>query len=86
MAQQPKEEKDVQMERVYCLHYRMGNRPPTQKNFNFSGDLKEAAKRARAHCETMQYVYIYTSPFIVDLDHQEKIKAADPGHSFEERH
>lgn len=82
----PLKEEGVQEDRVYCLYYRAGNRQPAEKHFRFKGDLKAASERARAHCQLMQYVYIYTVPFIVDLDHQEKVKSADPGANFEERH
>lgn len=67
--------------RTYRLTYRLGNRTPTEKFFEFNGDLKAATERAREHCERMKYVYIYTSPLIVDLDYQEDAKDKDP--SFE---
>lgn len=67
--------------RTYRLTYRLGNKAPTEKFFEFNGDLKAATERARLHCERMHYVYIYTSPLIVDLTHQEIVKEKDP--SFE---
>ncbi len=57
-----------QLERVYRLTYRFGNQAPTSKQFRFKGNLEEATTRARKHCKTMGYVYIFTSPFVVDLD------------------
>lgn len=66
-----------QLERVYRLTYRFGNQAPTSKQFRFKGNLEEATTRARKHCKTMGYVYIFTSPFVVDLDHQEESKLKD---------
>lgn len=66
-----------ELERIYRLTYRFGNQTPSEKQFKFKGNLEAATERARAHCKTMGYIYIFTSPFIVDLDHQEASKLKD---------
>ena len=63
---------EVAIEREFKLTYRDGYKPPQEKIFRFAGDLKAATERARKHCVLMGYVYIYTAPFVVDLDAQEK--------------
>lgn len=59
--------------RVFRLQYRQGNEIK-EKHFNFSGPLQEAILRGRDHCEKMGYRFILVRPFIVDLEHQEKLK------------
>lgn len=60
--------------RVYILHFRQGNMLQ-KKHFNFCGPLREAVMRAREHCDKMGYRHVWTRPFVVDLEHQEKLKA-----------
>lgn len=61
-------------ERIYTLHFRQGNLVQ-QKHFNFRGPLAEAVIRAREHCQKMGSRFIWCRPFVVDLDHQENLKA-----------
>lgn len=70
-------------DRAYILEFRHKNRfglaqgRTKQKVFWFDGNLKEASSRVRIHCERMDYIFIYCSPFIVDLEAQEELKARD---------
>ena len=66
-------------ERDYILYYRKGNEVLT-KHFLFKGPLKDAIKRGRDHCVNMGYTCMFVRPFIVDLEHQEKLK----GDSYED--
>lgn len=75
-----KAEKESVEKRTYRLTYRYGNRTPSEKFFEFNGDLKAATERAKKHCSALGYIYIYTSPLIVDLDHQENSKKEDPAY------
>lgn len=63
-------------ERIYILHFRQGNQVQI-KHFNFTGNLKDAAERAKIHCERMGYRFIFVRPFVVDLDHQESMKNSE---------
>ena len=64
----------VERERVYILYYRKGNEVLT-KHFLFRGPLKDAIARGRSHCAAMGYSCMFVRPFIVDLEHQEKLKS-----------
>jgi hypothetical protein len=59
--------------RLFTLHYRQGA-VMKQKNFPYTGNLKQAMDRAREHCKVMGIRFVLVNPLIVDLEYQEKIK------------
>jgi hypothetical protein len=63
---------DISIDREYALHYRHGNNPNCQKNFQFKGTFREAMARARTHCDKMGYRFILLRPAISDLESDEK--------------
>lgn len=67
--------------RTYYMLYRTGNSGAIQKFFEFCGNLRDATLRAKAHCGTMEFVFLMCRPHIVDLDHQEACKLKDPSFS-----
>lgn len=59
--------------RLFTLTYRQGINPhPMMKNFEFIGDIHDAVRRAKRHCEVMNMVFIRVTPFIADLDFEER--------------
>lgn len=64
--------------RYYEMSFRYGNIPHLTKVFPFPGGLRDATLRAQQHCLKMNYRHIWTRPFIVDLDAQEKLKDKYP--------
>lgn len=66
-------EKDL---RYYRLVFFQGTRQD-EKIFPFKGGQSDAILRGRLHCERMGYRFGIVRPAIVDLDHQENLKASD---------
>ena len=58
---------------MYILYYRQGSNPHPQFLFFFhsSTDMKVISERAKRHCDTMSYRFVYVRPAIVDLDKAE---------------
>lgn len=60
--------------RLYIMYYRHGMNPQLSKGFYLNGTMEEAMLRARRHCTVMGYRYIFTRPWICDLDAEEAYK------------
>lgn len=65
--------KGIPEERVYTLSYTHNGQVCT-KHFKHVGDLRSAIVRGREHVSRMKYKsFMFVAPFIVDLDHQERL-------------
>lgn len=62
---------EVLEERSYQLDYKSGQKV-WHKYFKLRGNLPDAIRRGRLHCERMGYWFVNVSPHIVDLDIQER--------------
>jgi hypothetical protein len=58
----------------YRLHYRCNFGEPSSKDFYFDGDIREADKRAAAHCRLFNYTYSGVTRVFSDLTLQEEKK------------
>jgi hypothetical protein len=56
---------------VYVVEYRADG-AVHHKNFVYDGDLVSAIARAKQYCQTMRYRFIFCSPFLTDLEKNEK--------------
>lgn len=60
-------------EKLFTLYYRQGMNPhPVTKTFKFTGDFRAAIQRAKSHCELMNLRFVHVTPFMADLDADEK--------------
>lgn len=56
---------------LWVLYYRHGMNPLLTKVFHLDGNLLDAVKRGRKHCELMNYKYHFTRPLVFDLEEEE---------------
>jgi hypothetical protein len=66
--------------RSYTLWYIQGNLAPLFKTFEIVGTLHDAMVEGRRHCEAMGIKFLRVRPFMVDLRHQEALKAKNPAY------
>lgn len=59
---------------LYILFYRHGMNANLTKGFYCEGGLHEAQKRAKKHCDIMNYRYIFLRTMVCDLDAEEEYK------------
>ena len=59
---------------VWILYYRHGMNATLSKGFYFNGTMVDAIRRARKHCEIMNYHYIWVRPMVCDFDSEEYLK------------
>jgi hypothetical protein len=59
---------------LYTVWFRRGNRAPEAKNFQLSGNLRNAIDKSRLYCEQMGFRFCGTYPFLSDLDRELKAR------------
>lgn len=65
--------------RFYKLTYKRSfSSKPEEIIFEFQGDKAKAILEGRAHCNFMNWKFIDVHTYVVNLDHQRKLKASDP--------
>lgn len=73
-ASLPAKETLMLRERVFILFYHYKASKPQERPFYHIGDLASAINRGIEHCKIMNYRFIKVRPFIVDLEHIEKLR------------
>jgi hypothetical protein len=69
-------ENKIKQDKLWVLHYRFGVAPSLWKVFALASDsnINDAISRAKQHCLSMNYKFVFLHPLVQDLDSQETMK------------